>query len=152
MVGAGGGRVRQRGGCFGSFILSVEETADGAARSSSTTIDAKIRGAGVRSKEARVSVCAERHADDAKQQQLFEMGALERQFFCINHVPGDVTGKFHSRSLTIATCFYVPSGRENERTNLTVIATKAFNARRPHALGKKNPRLANEAIGLCRMS
>ena len=59
VVGADGGRVLRSGGRFGRLILSMEETADGAARSSATTIDATHGSAGIRSKEASVSVCAD---------------------------------------------------------------------------------------------
>jgi|GEM_PF-2841973 len=40
-------------------FLSVEETLDGAASSSATTIDATHGSSGIRSKEANVSVCAD---------------------------------------------------------------------------------------------
>ena len=56
---ADGGRVLRRGGRFGRRILSVEETADGATRSSASPIDAKIGSSGIRFKEPNVSVCAD---------------------------------------------------------------------------------------------
>jgi len=68
-VGADGGRVLRRGGRFGRLILSVEETADGAAGSPATTIDEKKESAGVKSGEASVSFCADcpaRYFDESR--------------------------------------------------------------------------------------
>ena len=59
MVGADGGGVLRRGGRFGRLILSVEETADGAAGFSAIAIDPTHGSAGVRSREASISVCAD---------------------------------------------------------------------------------------------